>query len=96
LIGQATANDQPGTFVSGRWDVTNSSKSDVIILKARLGNYATSFINVSTHHPEDEREIFGKFPVLYAPKTTLIVGHKAEQDALWLNLAFKERSKPAK
>jgi hypothetical protein len=61
--GGARLNDQPGTFVSGRWDVTNSSKSDVMILKARLGKYATRFVNVRTHHPEDERDIFGKFPV---------------------------------
>jgi hypothetical protein len=34
-----------------------------MILKARLGEHATRFVNVSTHHPEDDREIFGKFPV---------------------------------
>ena len=60
----ARLNDQPATHVQGRWDVTNTSKSNVMILKARLGKYTTSFADARTHHPEDEREIFGKFPVL--------------------------------
>lgn len=60
----ARLTDQPGTHVYGRWHVTNSSKSDVMILKARLGKYATRFAQVRTRHPEDEREIFGKFPLL--------------------------------
>ena len=60
----ARLNEQPGTHVYGRWHVTNSSKSDVMILKPRLGKYATRFAQVRTRHPEDEREIFGKFPVL--------------------------------
>jgi hypothetical protein len=56
-------NDQPGTFVSGHWHATNSSNSDVMILKARLGKYEARFARVSTHHPEDERNIFGEYPI---------------------------------
>jgi hypothetical protein len=64
LWSVARANDQPGTHVQGRWHVTNSSERNVMILKARLGKYATRFARVSTHHPEDEREFFGEYPVL--------------------------------
>ena len=32
----AISNKQSGTFVSGYWNVTNSSERDVVILKARL------------------------------------------------------------
>ena len=39
----AKLNDQSGTFVNGRWHVTNSSESDVMILKARLGEYEARF-----------------------------------------------------
>jgi hypothetical protein len=49
--------------VNGHWHVTNSSNSDVMILKARLGKYATRFARVGTHHPEDERPIFGDYPI---------------------------------
>jgi hypothetical protein len=61
--GGAKLNDQSGTHVQGRWDVTNSSESDVMILKARLGKHQTRFAQVSTHHPEDERNFFGKYPI---------------------------------
>jgi hypothetical protein len=61
--GGARHKDQSGTFVKGRWHVTNSSESDVMILKARLGKYETRFVNVSTRHPEDERLIFGDYPI---------------------------------
>jgi hypothetical protein len=60
----ARLNEQPGTHVHGRWHVTNSSEGDVMILKARLGKYATRFAQVSTRHPDDERDIFGNYPVL--------------------------------
>jgi hypothetical protein len=56
-------DDQSGTFVNGHWHVTNSSERNVKILKARLGKYATPFVGVSTHHPEDERAIFGDYPI---------------------------------
>jgi hypothetical protein len=59
----ARLNDQSGTHVNGHWHVTNSSESDVMILKARLGKYATRFAQVSTRHPEDERPIFGNYPI---------------------------------
>lgn len=59
----AKLNDQSGTFVNGRWHVTNSSESDVMILKARLGKYETRFSQVRTRHPEDERYIFGDYPI---------------------------------
>jgi hypothetical protein len=59
----AKLNDQSGTFVNGRWHVTNSSESDVMILKARLGEYETRFAQVSTRHPDDERPIFGNYPI---------------------------------
>jgi hypothetical protein len=45
----AKLNDQSGTFVNGRWHVTNSSESDVMILKARLGEYETRFARVETN-----------------------------------------------
>jgi hypothetical protein len=62
--GGATLNDQSGTYVSGHWHITNSSKSDVMILKARLGKYANHFVShVLTRHPEDERKIFGQYPI---------------------------------
>jgi hypothetical protein len=61
--GVAKLGDQPATHVQGRWDVTNNSESDVMILKARLGKHETRFAQVSTHHPEDERNFFGKYPV---------------------------------
>jgi hypothetical protein len=61
--GGAKHNDQSGTFVSGHWHVTNSSESDVMILKARFGKYATRFVNVRTRHPEDERLIVGDYPI---------------------------------
>jgi hypothetical protein len=60
---EAKLNDQSGTFVNGRWHVTNSSESDVMILKARLGEYETRFARVETRHPEDERPIFGDYPI---------------------------------
>ena len=60
---EAKLNDQSSTFVNGRWRVTNSSESDVTILKARLGEYETRFARVGTHHPEDERPIFGDHPI---------------------------------
>jgi hypothetical protein len=56
-------NDQSGTTVHGRWHVTNNSEGNVIILKARLGYHATRFVQVLTHHPKGEREIFGKYPI---------------------------------
>ena len=56
-------NEQSGTFVNGHWHVTNSSESDVMILKARLSKYATRFAQVSTRHPGDERPIFGSYPI---------------------------------
>jgi len=61
--GEARLNDEPGTFISGRWDVTNSSNSDVMILKASLAKRTTRSAPVSTRHPEDERSIFGKFTI---------------------------------
>jgi hypothetical protein len=45
---EAKLNDRSGTFVNGRWHVTNSSESDVMILKARLREYETPF--AQTHH----------------------------------------------
>jgi hypothetical protein len=60
----AKNNEQPATHVRGRWHVTNSSERDVMILKARLGKHATPFVQVSTRHPYDERNIFGDYPVL--------------------------------
>ena len=59
----AGLNDQSGTHVYGHWHVTNSSDSDVMILKARLGKYATHFTRVGTRHPEDERPIFGNYSI---------------------------------
>ena len=54
-----------GTMVHGRWHVTNTSESDVVILKARLSKYESQFVHVMTRHPNDERNIFGsKYPVL--------------------------------
>ena len=63
LWGEARLNHEPGTFISGRWDVTNSSNSDVMILKASLAKRTTRSAPVSTRHPEDERSIFGKFAI---------------------------------
>jgi hypothetical protein len=63
LWGGAKLNDQSGTHVQGRWHVTNSSETDVMILKARLGKYATRFAPVATRHHEDERPIFGDYPI---------------------------------
>jgi hypothetical protein len=61
--GEAKLNDQSGIYLKGRWHVTNSSESDVMILKARLGKYASRFAWVATRHPEDERPIFGNYPI---------------------------------
>ena len=47
-------NDQSGTFIAGIWNVTNSSESDVVILKARLSKYQTQFVQVSTYNPSVE------------------------------------------
>ena len=47
-------NDQSGTYIAGIWNVTNSSESDVVILKARLSKYQTQFVQVSTYNPSVE------------------------------------------
>ena len=57
-------NDQPTTTVRGRWYVTNTSDSDVMILKARLGKHTARVPDVMTAHQlDDEGQIFGKYPV---------------------------------
>ena len=50
----ARGNDQSGTYIAGIWNVTNSSESDVVILKARLSKYQTQFVQVSTYDPSVE------------------------------------------
>ena len=50
----ARGNDQSGTYIAGIWNVTNSSESDVVILKARLSKYETQFVQVSAYHPSVE------------------------------------------
>ena len=62
--GVARLSEQLGTHVHGHWHVTNSSERNVMILKARLGKYATPYGYVSTRDPEDERYSFGDYPVL--------------------------------
>jgi hypothetical protein len=47
-------NEQSGTFIAGIWNVTNSSESDVVILKARLSKYQTQFVQISTYDPSVE------------------------------------------
>lgn len=39
LWSVATAGDHPATTVHGRWHVTNVSKRNVVLLRARLENY---------------------------------------------------------
>jgi hypothetical protein len=34
-----------------------------MILKARLGYHGTRFVQILTHHPKAEREIFGKYAI---------------------------------
>jgi hypothetical protein len=60
----ARLNDQPGTTVHGRWYVTNSSETDVVILKVRLGRHVSRFAQVATRHPDNKRDTFGRYPVL--------------------------------
>ena len=63
--GGARSNNQSGTFISGHWNVTNNSESDVVVLKARLSKYESRFVQVLTRHPNDERNVFGSnYPVL--------------------------------
>ena len=50
----ARGNDQSGTYIASIWNVTNSSESDVVILKARLSKYETQFVQVSTYNPSVE------------------------------------------
>jgi hypothetical protein len=61
---EARGNNLTGTFVSGHWNVTNSSESDVMILKARLSKYETQLVQVLTRHPNDKRRVFGSdYPI---------------------------------
>jgi len=58
------SNKQSGTLVSGHWNVTNGSERDVVVLKARLSKYPSRLVQVSTHHPDDQRNIFGtNYPI---------------------------------
>jgi hypothetical protein len=67
---EAELKGEPGTFVNGRWHVTNTAESDVMILKARLSKYEASFVQISMHHPNDERNVFrGNYPILYNHKS---------------------------
>jgi hypothetical protein len=67
---EAELNDKPATFVQGRWHVTNTAESDVTIVKATLSKYETSFVHISTHHPNDEKNVFrGNYPILYNHKS---------------------------
>jgi hypothetical protein len=72
-------DNQSGTFVSGVWNVTNSSESDVVILKARLSKYPTLFVHLFEGfgadypiHPRQMSEVsadFTFFPAIgRAPK----------------------------
>ena len=63
----AISNKQSGTFVSGYWNVTNSSERDVVILKARLSKYPSQLAQVLTRHP-DERKAFGSNYPIYSGK----------------------------
>ena len=61
---EAISNKQSGTFISGYWNVTNSSERDVVILKARLSKYPSQLVQVLTRHPSDERNNFeSKYPI---------------------------------
>jgi predicted permease len=53
--GQARIGDQPGTQVSGRWDVTNVCDRDVVILGARLANHLAQTTVVFTKSPVADR-----------------------------------------
>ena len=64
----AIRNKQSGTFVSGYWNVTNSSERDVVILKARLSKYPSQLAQVLTRHPDDERKAFGSNYPIYSGK----------------------------
>jgi len=63
--GEASSNNQSGTFISGHWNVTNNSESNVVVLKARLSKHESRFVQVLTRHPNDERSVFSNnYPVL--------------------------------
>ena len=64
----AIRNKQSGTFVSGYWNVTNSSERDVVVLKARLSKYPSQLAQVLTRHPDDERKAFGSNYPIYSGK----------------------------
>jgi hypothetical protein len=59
----ATAGDRQGTHVHGRWDVTNTSDSNVIILKARLSGRGTPISQVYTQHPE-QNDFGSRYPIM--------------------------------
>jgi len=70
-------NNEPTTTVHGRWHVTNSSKGNVVILKARLDKHASRFAQLSTRHPDKKDYFSSDYPIL---------SHRMSE--VWVNLEF--------
>ncbi len=58
----ATRGDEKGTMLHGRWDVTNISDYECMVLKARVEGYEAGYSHVFTRAPD--KNIFGSYPVL--------------------------------